>query len=63
MGDDTAETTDHYTAADGVVYTRITRGPQTECYRSRTADFNSVFGSSKTRVKVKCPPANSGWVR
>ncbi len=63
VGGDTAEITDHYTAADGVVYTRITRGPHTTCYRSRTADFNSVFGSSKTRIRTTCPPANSSWVR
>ena len=63
VGKDTAETTHHYTSPDGVGYTRITKGPHTTCYRSRTADFNAVFGTSKTWTPTKCPPANSGWVR
>lgn len=63
VGSDTAETIHRYTAPDGVGYTRITKGPHTTCYRSRTADFNAVFGTSKTWTPTKCPPANSGWVK
>lgn len=63
VGKDTAETIHRYTAPDGVGYTRITKGPHTTCYRSRTADFNAVFGTSKTWTPTKCPPANSGWVK
>ena len=63
VGKDTAETIHRYTAPDGVGYTRITKGPHTTCYRSRTADFNAVFGTSKTWTPTKCPPANSGWTR
>jgi len=63
VGKDPAETIHRYTAPDGVGYTRITKGPHTTCYRSRTADFNAVFGTSKTWTPTKCPPANSGWVK
>lgn len=63
VGKDTAETIHRYTAPDGVGYTRITKGPHTTCYRSRTADFNAVFGTSKTWTPTKCPPANGGWTR
>ena len=63
VGNDTAETTDHYTAPDGVVYTRITRGPHTRCYMNRAGDYTPVTASSEKWRPVKCPSANSGWVR
>lgn len=63
VGNDTAQTTHHYTAPDGVVYTRITRGPHTRCYMNRAADYTPVTASSEKWRPVKCPPANSGWVR
>jgi hypothetical protein len=63
VGNDTAETTHHYTSADGVVYTRITRGPHTKCYMNRAGDYTPVTASSEKWRPVKCPPANSGWAR
>ena len=63
VGEDTAETTHHYTSPDGVVYTRITRGPHTTCYMNRAADYTPVTASSEKWRPVRCPPANSGWVR
>ena len=63
VGNDTAETTHRYTSADGVVYTRITRGPHTKCYMNRAGDYTPVTASSEKWRPVKCPSANSGWVR
>jgi hypothetical protein len=63
VGNDTAETTHHYTAPDGMVYTRITRGPHTRCFMNRAADYTPVTASSEKWRSVRCPPANSGWVR
>lgn len=61
---DTSEITHHYTAPDGVIYTRITKGSRQKCYMGGaagiTAATRSGGGSWRT---VNCPPDDSGWVR
>lgn len=60
---DTAEVTDHYTAADGVVYSRLTRGGRSSCFMNGAATFAAATRSGGKWTKVNCPPPDSGWVR
>jgi len=60
---DTAEVTDHYTAADGVVYSRVTRGGRSTCFMNGASTFAAATRSGGKWTQVNCPPPDSGWVR
>jgi hypothetical protein len=60
---DTAEVTDHYTAADGVVYSRVTRGGRPTCFMNGASTFAAATRSGGKWTQVNCPPPDSGWVR
>jgi hypothetical protein len=60
---DTAEVTDHYTSADGVVYSRVTRGTRSTCFMNGASTLASATRSGGKWMQVNCPPADSGWVR
>lgn len=59
----TAEVTDHYTAADGVVYSRVTRGGRSTCFMNGASTFAAATRSGGKWTQVNCPPPDSGWVR
>jgi hypothetical protein len=60
---DTAEVRDHYTAADGVVYSRITRGGRATCFMNGASTLAAATRSGGQWTQVNCPPPDSGWVR
>lgn len=60
---DTAEVTDHYTAADGVVYSRVTRGSRATCFMNGASTLAAATRSGGKWTQVNCPPPDSGWVR
>jgi hypothetical protein len=59
----TSEITHHYTAPDGVIYTRITKGSRQKCYMSGAAGYAAATRSGGSWRPVNCPPDDSGWVR
>lgn len=60
---DTAEVTDHYTSADGVVYSRVTRGSRSTCFMNGASTLAAAMRSGGKWMQVNCPPPDSGWVR
>jgi hypothetical protein len=60
---DTGEITDHYTAADGVVYSRVTRGSRSTCFMNGASTLAAATRSGGKWTQVNCPPPDSGWVR
>lgn len=60
---DTAAVTDRYTAADGVVYSRVTRGGRSTCFMNGASTFAAATRSGGKWTQVNCPPPDSGWVR
>ena len=59
----TSEVTDHYTATDGVVYSRVTRGGRSTCFMNGASTLAAATGSGGKWTQVNCPPPDSGWVR
>lgn len=60
---DTAQVSDHYTAADGVVYSRVTRGGRSTCFMNGAPTLAAATRGGGNWTQVNCPPPDSGWVR
>ncbi|MYM73803.1 hypothetical protein GTP56_16545 [Duganella sp. FT134W] len=60
---DTAEVTDHYTSADGVVYSRVTRGSRSTCFMNGASTLAAATRSGGKWAQVNCPSSDNGWVR